>query len=61
METFLYRREATARDLAAAAGAGVAAGVVVAYLAQLFLRRERRPVAPPESPRVRRPSGGPLR
>jgi hypothetical protein len=52
MATFDYRRELTARELIPAVGAGIGAGVVVAYVAQLLLRRERlpRPSAPPARP-----------
>lgn len=51
MATFDYRRELTARELLPAVGAGIGAGMVVAYLAQLLLRRERLPraSAPPAS------------
>jgi hypothetical protein len=41
MATFDYRRELTARELLPAVGAGLGVGLVVAYFAQLLLRRER--------------------
>ena len=36
---YYYRRSLTARELLPAIGAGVAAGVAVFYLTQLFLQR----------------------
>jgi hypothetical protein len=45
MATFDYRRELTARELVPAIGVGIGAGVVVAYVAQLLLRRQRLPRA----------------
>jgi hypothetical protein len=45
MATFDYRRELTARELIPAIGVGIGAGVVVAYVAQLLLRRQRLPRA----------------
>jgi hypothetical protein len=55
MATFDYRRELTARELIPAIGVGIGAGAVVAYVAQLLLRRERlpRPPAPPARPLAR--------
>jgi hypothetical protein len=55
MATFDYRRELTARELIPAIGVGIGAGVVVAYFAQILLRRERlpRPSAPPTRPAPR--------
>lgn len=44
MATFDYRRELTRREILPAIGAGVGAGLAVAYLAQLWLRRE--PISP---------------
>jgi hypothetical protein len=41
MATFDYRRDLTARELVPAIGAGIGVAVVVAYVAQLLLRRER--------------------
>ena len=46
MPTFYYRRKLTSRDLVPALAAGAAAGAVVAYLAQLLLRRGRVPRYP---------------
>jgi hypothetical protein len=55
MATFDYRRELTARELVPAVGVGIGAGVVIAYFAQILLRRERlpRPSAPAARPAPR--------
>lgn len=41
MATFDYRRDLTPRELLPALGVGLGAGLVIAYFAQLLLRRER--------------------
>lgn len=61
MRSYTYRRKLTKRELLPALGAGAGAGLgvaaVVAYLTQIFLRREPlvkdrggRPVDPPPAP-----------
>jgi NhaP-type Na+/H+ or K+/H+ antiporter len=51
MEAYHFRRDLTPRELLPAIGAGIGAGLVVAYLAQLLLRKADLPARPPTHPR----------
>lgn len=61
MEAYHFRRNLTPRELLPAIGAGIGAGVAVAYLAQLLLRRAELPARPPILPEPPRPPARPRR